>query len=409
MSSVLLKPAGHAHLPGPVEALSFEGQLVSADDVSDHLIDLDGVAYNINQQVHDVSKGVRVSESLSNIVDKTIATFGEDGVTEDAARIIQVSTENLFRAAGIPVPASLVVPSFESGANYSTELKDNSESFIKRIMTWLANALKSIVESLTAFWNKLTVSAEAIEEYATKVKAKVGAVKGELKDPKAVLNLGGQTQWMLGKNDQVVAPDRHLVDTVARYEDFVTEWGNKWKAVVEFPLRWSMSSTAQIEDIIGKLKEAAAKTVLNSSDNRIEFIVNHYLEFKGGKGDIPLLSATTNIVSGNDSKSHMAPILTKDEMKHGIDTAVSAMNVMKELKTKIDVITNMTDKVSKLSKSVNVSNDKTTDAAELRKAMQSLSKACSISAWGWTTTIPYFLKTVRAGIRYIDISAGRYS
>ncbi|MNG33670.1 hypothetical protein D3C84_1199810 [compost metagenome] len=74
----------------------------------------------------------------------------------------------------------------------------------------------------------------------------------------------------------------------------------------------------------------------------------------------------------------------------------------------MSAFTAITDKVGKLSKSVVAHNEKT-DVAVLRTALSVLNKSCSLAAQGWINSTPYFLKTIKASIRYIDVCAAEYN
>lgn len=407
MSIGILADLAKPHLPTPVVGAAPDSDI--EDSIASDVAELDSIAKAIEQSSDSIAHGVCVSESLSSVVTNTLEIYGDDGMTQQSSELMRLSVESVMMAAGITIPAAMLVPSFESSQDYNTEAAEKSESILGKIMKWVQAALKAIADAIVAFWNRLTVSADKTEQYVDKVKAKVDTVKGEIHDPKAVINLGSASSWLIGRNDQIAAPDKHLVDTVARYEDFVHDWSGKFGKIIGYAFPSNLTSGQSVETVATNMLSLSKAATAGHADVRLEFIVGHYLEVKGGAGEVPIMTATTKIVKGNPTKAQVAPVLTIPEMQHGISTAVAAVKVLKGMKANIDTIGRCTEKVSKLAKSTTWPDASKEQQDRFKQAMKALSRACSICAWGWTNTVPYFIKTVNASVRYIDASANRYS
>jgi len=413
MGASLLKQLSAVSAPHkPQVDHSLESAIVEAAATADGNIEsLSDIAATVNQHVGEISTGICVADSLTDVVDNTIAIYGEGGIDEQGAELLRISVESILKVGGINIPAEMVAPSFESvTGNYSAEVATQKGNVISRIMTWLHAALQSISESMKSFWLRLTNSSKSVEEYAKKVAERVKAVDGELKDPAATINVGADALWLTGRSDHISKPDRHVVETVARFEDFVVEWRNLWGSIIDFQFPSPLSDPKNMEVLNKKLHDLAVSTVKGTKPVKIDITVGHAIDLKPGAGEVPMLTATTKVVVNVTVKDKTAPVLTKDEMKHGIDTVLEAFGVLKKLEKDMDKVGQTTLRVSRLTKSVSVKDTGVEiKESELRQTLKALSKACGFASWGWTNAVPYYLKTLKACVKYIDASASRYS
>jgi hypothetical protein len=200
------------------------------------------------------------------------------------------------------------------------------------------------------------------------------------------------------------------VETVARFEDFVVEWRNLWGGIIDFQFPASLSDPKAFEGMNKKLHDLAVATVKGTKPVKVDITVGHAIDLKPGAGEIPMLSATAKVVVNVTVKDKTAPVLTKDEMTHGIDTVLQAFGVLRKLEKDMEKVEATTTRVSRLTKSVSVKDTGVEiKESELRQTLKALSKACSFASWGWTNAVPYYLKTLKACVKYIDASASRYS
>lgn len=413
MGASLLKQLSAVQAPHkPQVDTSLESAIVEAAATADGNIEsLFDIATTVDQHVGEISTGICVADSLTDVVDNTIALYGEGGIDEQGAELLRISVESILKVGGVNIPVEMVAPSFESvTGNYSTEVATQKGNVISRIMTWLHAALQSISDSMKSFWLRLTTSSKSVEDYAKKVSEKVKAIKGDAKDAEGTISVGGNALWLTGRGDHISKPDRHVVETVARFEDFVVEWRNLWGKIIDFQFPTPLSDPKKMEELNTKLHAVAVDTVKGTKPVKIDITVGHAIDLKPGAGEVPMLAATAKVVVNVTVKDKTAPVLTKDEMKHGIDTVLEAFSVLRKLEKDMDKVQETTTRVSRLTKSVSVKGtDTPIKEAELRQTLRALSKACGFASWGWTNAVPYYLKTLKACVKYIDASASRYS
>lgn len=416
MSSLSLKdlalskmlPSGYsAVLPLSMESAEALSEAVQTGNIES----LTDIAEQVNEQVVLVDDAVRVSGGLSDLVDETMQVYGDGGITEQGAELLRISVESFLRVSGIDIPASMIVPSFESNKTqlqYSTEVIDRKDNLLTKILSWLYTALKAIADSLKQFWTKLTVNSHSLKTYINHVKQRVAAVEGEVKDPDAKINLGASSIWLTNQAEQLTKPSIQIVNTVARFEDFVTEWRDKWTAITSIDIPARNTTTQDIVKTSDRIRELALVAVKTQARSNINFVVTHSLELHRGPGEVPLLGATCKIEQVVSGKNHMADVLTIAEMREGVDDALASLKVLEKLQGEIVKADRATTRIGNLSKNTSVRDGENIDVEEMRTALRTLSKACSLSSWGWTNTTPYFLKTIKACVAYIDACTHRY-
>lgn len=410
MGTALLKKMSAVSVAqNPISNVSFENEIYEADIAVDTEVEgLTTIAEEISGNVNNISTGFRVADSLTAVVDNTIALADGGQVTEKEAELLRVSVESILRVAGMDIPVGMVCPSFESSALYSAEVIDKRDNVLTRIMSWLYSAIKAVGDGLKQWWLKLTTSNKAVLEYTNRVNEKVKKLSGEPSDPEATINLGGSAIWLTDRNERIAKPDRQIVETVARFEDFVIEWRKMWGGIIDFPIPETMTETSA-EETSKKLRTLAADTVSGTKEVKVDITVGHHIELKPGSGDVPMLSATVKIIPNVSGNNHIGKVLTLSEMKDGISTAISSFEVLKKLEKEMDTIEKATKRVANLAKKVSVKGDEKINETELRQSLKALSKACGFASWGWTNAVPYYLKTIKSCVRYIDASANRYS
>lgn len=403
-------PAGYSKI---LEAYQSESADVALLDTvtTGNIQSLTDLAVQIDKGNEIVAHGVDTATGLETLIDDTVSLYGDEGITEQGAELLRISVESYMNIRGIPVPASEIVPSFESGmtrAQYSTEVLAAKDNILKRIFAWLYVAMKAIVDGLKSYFVKIDVNTNDLKTYINKVKAKVDGIDGELKNTDAKINLGASAIWLTDRNDALTNPSKQIVDTVARFEDFVVEWGKIWGALTNFQIPAEHKTSAEVNATSEKIKDLALASASAGSKAKINFVVTHELELKNGTGELPLLNSSVKIDAVVVAKEHEAPVLTKDQMQHGIADALSAMAVLGKLNTEVDRLNKLTQRISDLSRNVSIPEGEDFDATKLRDAFKVLSKACTLASWGWTNTTPYFLKTIKACVSYIDSSTGHY-
>ncbi|MNP97512.1 hypothetical protein D3C85_101140 [compost metagenome] len=407
-ASILQRLAQSASTPRPVIHLSLEDSIIEASGEADGNIEkLSHIAAEVEGHSDEISIAAGVSDNLTDLVDKSIAACGADGFDEGDAELLRLSVESILVNANIYLPANAVVPSFESSnGNYSTEVAEKKDGIIRRILTWLHTAMKAIADAFVSFWENLTDSGKSVENYLDKVKEKVSSIKADAKADATDVNVGSAAAYLTDKHSRIEPPSRHVVQTVALFEDFAVEWRNGWKSLVEFPLPTNIAGVQA--DQIGKSVTEFAKKSLAVKAVKLDVTSNHYLELTPGTGDNPIMGTKIKIHQSAMVNNTKADLLSVAELKTGVTVCNDGLKVLDQLKREMSAFTAITDKVGKLSKSVVAHNEKT-DVAVLRTALSVLNKSCSLAAQGWINSTPYFLKTIKASIRYIDVCAAEYN
>lgn len=412
MSSLLKQLAGVQKQPDHVADLNFESQDVAdmEEIVSSDIGKLMSIATTVDYNLNLVSDNITVADGLTDLVDQTIDTYGERGIDQQGAQLLSISVESFLQARGLNIPPSTLVPSFEDSKNcsdYSTEVLDRKNSVMTKIFSWLYTALKAIADAMKSFWMQMSTSSKGIETYIDKVRALVEQVNDEEPAATSTIRLGGGSLWLADRNDRIAKPDQLLAEAATRYEDFVSEWSEKWRDITSVVFPAKLDSEKLLEDTASKIKTAANKAV-GSTKTVISFLPNHELELVLGSGEIPLIDAKIRINPTVAGKNTEAAVLTKKEMLAGLSTATQALDIFKRLDREMNVMVRQTDRIAKLAKDVGIDDKVEIGPAQMRNSVKALGKACSIASWGWTNTAPYYLKTLKASVKYIDASAHRY-
>jgi hypothetical protein len=408
-ASILQRLAQSASTPRPVIHLSLEDSIIEASDLADGNIEkLSHIAAEVEGHSNDISIAAGVSDNLTDLVDKSIAACGADGFDEGDADLLRLSVEAILVNADIYIPATMIVPSFESSnGNYSAEVAEKKDGIIRRIITWLHEAMKAIAGAFVRFWENLTDSGKSIENYAEKVKAKVDGLAKEAKADADSVSVGNGATYLVDKHSRIEPPSRHVVQAVAYFEDFAIEWRNGWKRLVEFPLPSTM--TPDTADQFGKNITEFAEKSIAIKDIKIDITPNHYLEMTPGNGANPVMGTKIRVNQSSVVNTTKADMLSLAELKTGINVCNDGLKVLEQLKREMNAFTAITDKVGKLSKNVRLTENSSADVTVFRSAISTLNKSCSLAAWGWINATPYFLKTIKASIRYIDECAKAYN
>ena len=407
-ASILQRLAQSASTPRPIIHLSLEDSIIAASGEADGNIEkLSHIAAEVEGHSDEISTAAGVADNLTDLVDKSIAACGADGLDEGDADLLRLSVEAILVNADIYIPVTMIVPSFEAGnRDYSTEVAEKKEGILRRILTWLHTAMKAVADAFVSFWENLTDSGKSVENYLEKVKEKVSSLKADAKATVEDVNVGKAAAYLTDKHSRIEPPSRHVVQTVAVFEDFAVEWRNGWKSLVEFPLPTNIAGVKA--DQIGKSITEFAKKSVSVKAIKLDVTPNHYLELTPGAGDNPIMGTKIKIHQAAMVNNTKADLLSVAELKTGVSVCNDGLNVLHQLKREMSAFTAITDKVGKLSKSVTEHNEKT-DVAVLRTALGTLNKACSLAAQGWINSTPYFLKTIKASIRYIDECANAYN
>lgn len=108
--------------------------------------DIDLISYYVESQNHELMAAFAAHEAISNLAGQFFTEGAE--ITEREAQLYQVSVESIMIAAGLPLPVSMLAPSFESSATYSAEADDKKIGILARIWAWIKEAGAALMERI---------------------------------------------------------------------------------------------------------------------------------------------------------------------------------------------------------------------------------------------------------------------
>lgn len=383
MDSVLSRLASRS--VGHASALSLENDIVDASGYCDaQLVSLDELSLSSASEADQIVEVVDGQDNLDGILDSFVTIHEDKEITPQAAQQLAISVEAYFRASGLNIPVGQWVPSFESSDQFSTELKDTRKSASIRIGGWLAEALKRIIDTIKRWWGQLTLSADAVGKYADKVGKKVKVLKGDPKS-KDPVRLGASANFMTGRSGSISTPDRQIVESDARFSDFLHEWYGMFDKETH---------------ILKKLPNLGAV--------KIEFVVGRVLEVVPGSGVGLLNGAKVKISQSVKAAKVEAPVLTISQMEHGLETVESGLASFKKMQGEIDRLDKLSQSAAKEAIATANSYTDSVQGRAFAERTRALVKAFQLCSNGLTQVAPYYLKTIRAGVEYIAICTRRY-
>jgi len=383
MDSVLSRLASRS--VGHASALSLENDIVDASGYCDtQFVCLDDLSLSAASDADQIVEVVEGQNNLDGIFDNFVTIHEGKEITPEAAQQLAVSVECYFRAAGLYVPGHVWTPSFESSEQFSTELKDNRKSNGSRIGTWLAEALKRIIDAIKRWWGQLTLTADSVGKYVDKVNAKVATLKGDPKSKEPV-KLGASADYMTGRSGSISKPDRQIVESDARFSDFLHEWYG-----------------------IFDKETHVLKNLPNLSAVKIEFVVGRVLEIVPGSGVGLLNGAKVKISQSVKAPKAEGPVLTLSEMEHGLEVAEQALASFKKMSREIDRLDKLSQSAAKEAASMASSYTDSAQGKAFSERTRALVKAFQLCSSGLTQVSPFYLKTIRAGVEYVAICTRRY-
>lgn len=385
-------------------------------EVDGNLADLQDDANVIDLEIDDLNKHINVGDSLNLLVDGTVAAYGETGMDEQGAALLRISVESVLRAANInSIPASLIVPSFESGqsrATYSTEAEEKKDGILQRIFKWVAEAFKKLVESVKDFFGRMFGSVPGLKTYATKVHGKLNGIKGTAVE--GTVGVHGISEYLIDNSGKLSVPKKALHDAVEDFQSFAQKWQKNWTSVNEAVLPTSLMNAG---DAVHKLSTAAVYSMAQFAGaglTTIKLVPAYELSVKGGPNPkAPMMGCKVTVTKVAKDVPGEAPILDREAMKAGITEVDAALALITKVKTIVDAwiahASKLANGAGTLSAMVTAKNVKTDDNAAVQLSMKSLVSGCGAMSKGWTSATRHMLLTIKANIRYIEVSAGKHT
>lgn len=390
-----------------------------AEVVDDGADDLQEIADDIQEQGDAIANSITVSGAVESVVDQTLETYGEDGITEEGAALLKLSVESILRTGGISIPVEMAVPSFESGmtrAQYSTEAEEKKGNIITRIFAWIATAFKSLIESVKNFWSRLVNSVASLEAYAQRVKKQIADIKGAAKEDK--MAVGGWGVYLTTNGSTVSAPRNVVKAAVTSYSKFASQWDGSFGDLNKINMPGGIDIVKNIDALVEGIKRTEIGKLSGIRHfNDMELFPTHTLKMATGPdGKWPLAGAKFSIVAKKGTAPKTVPVLPIDEMNGGIDECLLALKVVDKIQEKTKSweknATRIRTWAGVLSGALNNSEGRRgftkEQNAEAQGAVKTLISGSTIMTQGWAQSIQIFLTVIKNNIRYCSASAGHY-
>lgn len=389
---------------------SFESEMVElADNLDEQIAEHDELIGSVAATSDDIVKSSNGAEGLSDLIDNTVAIYGDAGVPEDAAKVLEVSVECVLRSMGINVPVSSVLPSMEgkTRSQYSTEAEEKKEGIISRIWEMIKKAFAGFGEFITNLLAKLRNNINAVQAYSKRVRERVESVKGPT--PTGDVKLGGDGNLTKsGEASQVVNT------THADYKKFVDAWSTHWDGLI---------SQANI-DALASGNQERIRPLLNDNKTKLPSELKwpvtpfHTLEITpGANAENAIAGAKAKVVSNEaEGKDASFKHLSVEQMKQTLDSVDAVLldltAVEKDVSKWNDVLKKMRN-VGRIANAAGMVNQGLkvqgeNEGTALRKAGQALSGGSRVALDGFSNTSGPVLKVLRANLVYVAKSANGY-
>jgi len=391
---------------------SFESEIVEMANTMDaEIVEQEQLVAEANGASDNIVASTNGAEGLAGLVDETIAVYGDAGIPQEAAEVLQVSVECVLRAMGMNIPASVVLPSFEGKTRiqYSTEAEEKSQSVIDRIWESIKKAFASFSEFVGSVIAKLRNNINSIQAYSKRVRERVETVKGAT--PTGELKLG--SDGALTKSGEA----QSIVNTTnTDYKKFIDAWSKHFDGLLN----------EENVSAIASNKPDRMRTILSSASAKMppvlkyQFTPFHDLEITpGASSDSPIVGAKAKVVDGEGTaKDASFKYLSEVQMKETIDAVdavlLDLVNIEKDVSKWNDTLKRIRSigRIGKAAGMVSHGLQKKGEAdnggAEMRKAGQMLSGGSRLALDGFNATFGPVLRVLRSNLVYVAKSANGY-
>lgn len=393
-----------------VSSASLEAAIAEHTELLDqHLSEVQVAHGEIKDQVDEIIRGDQTVDAISNLTEGMIQSAGEEGLDEKTAKAYSDSMEALLAAAGIHIPVETLIPSFESGADFSLEAEEKKENVLTRIFKWLAEAFRKFVEMVRGFFSRIWTTIPALRKLNTSLKAKVSKLTGAPKKGDDI-QLGGRIQYLVNDEGIVLKPADITSAVMAEYQKFLTQWSAQWAGFEQ--LEVPSPSSVKLQDFALSVNMIMNKFVAPAQG--FKFLPTHAITLKAGSNkDLPTLGMTAKVSKTTIAVKSGAVLPTPSELRRATENVDGALDVLVKLKERTDKITKDADVNAK--KLENFKIVPITDNADVKKLADEINKQLPayraglvLMAKGYIDTAPHYLQTIRTIIKYVALSAKRY-
>lgn len=422
-SSELPAQPNFANLPGiepEVEPVQGDELEQLSQDIAADIAEINVISEDINGQNASIDKAEAAAGSIEAIVDQTIETYGASGITEEGAALMALSVEAVLKVSGLGIPVGVVVPSFEScasRADYSTEAEEKKKGVIGRILSWVAEAFKSLMAMIAKFWHRLFNNSKSIGKYGTAVLAKINKNKGETED--GTINLGASIGAYCSNGAGVVKSPASVVQTnVGLFKSFVSAWHGAFEDLIDIKPPSSMNDIGPITEFLSVACDNINRSMKNDMSKLKAIKISESSTIKltlGEDAKWPLNGAKVELERAviKEKGATTGKVLKHAEMLSGCTLALKALDIMKVIEKDVTTWTKGADAVVKCCNTL-LSRLKMAESMggakidpELRQWVNSILGGCRVMSQGWTKAVPDFLMMLKANMRYCDLSASK--
>lgn len=389
---------------------SFESEMTElVNDLDAQIAEHDEAIGTAATASDDIVKSTNGAEGLSDLIDNTVAIYGDAGIPEEAAQMLEVSVECVLRSMGMYIPASAILPSLEgkSRSQYSTEAEEKKEGIIARIWEMIKKAFAGFGEFITNMLAKLRNNINAVQAYSKRVRERVETIKGAT--PTGDVKLGGDGNLTKsGEASQVVST------THTDYKKFIDEWSKHWDSLI---------SQSNI-DALASGNQERIRPLISGNTTKLPASLKwpvtpfHTLEITPGSDAENALGGAKAKVISNEAAAKETSFkhLSIEQMKATLDSVDAVLldltAVEKDVSKWNDTLKKMRN-VGRLANVAGVVNEKLkvqgeNEGTALRKAGQALTGGCRVALDGFSNTSGPVMKVLRANLVYVAKSANGY-
>jgi len=396
--------------------LSLESDIVELTEAVDG--DVAEVA-EVSGQITEASDNIVQSDtgvdSLSDLVDNTIAIYGENGIPEDAAKQLEVSVECVLRIMGHPGGFCTVLPSFEScatPAQYSTEAEAKKEGVVNRILEWIKKIFAQMADFFMSMIDKVRNSTANLKKLSEKLKEKVNKLEGA--DATGTVSLGSY-----GKLANPKAPVQNLTTSKGYFTAFVHKWEEYFGMVLSSDLsKAAMKDPEKVGEAVTTLMMAEQKKL--PEWEKVPVTSYHILHItKGTNAENPLVGAKAKVeFDANAKVAESHDVLSKATMHQvleGVDALIAELEYLtkdfEKYRANLNTLKSAGrgQRVSGALHSLQAKDDAhKAFAKETSMAGQVLSSLARVGIDGLSQSVPAVLDVVRANLTYVNKSANAH-
>jgi hypothetical protein len=386
-----------------------------SDSIDDDIAAIIELADSISAAGDEIVNAQVASQSIEDIVDQTILTYGKDGITEQGADLMRLSLEAVLKLSGLNIPTSVVVPSFESNmsrSDYSTEAEEKKKGIITRILEWVSTAWSALIEVVSTFWKRLFTNTDSIGKYGEAVIERCKKAKGSAEGN---LNLGTQlASYCSTKTGEIKPPASIVAGNVQLFGKFISAWHGAFESLISIkaPVGGIRGFNEFARTAASSLEEAISRDL--SHLKSIQILENRSISFTGGANKWVFLGSKVTLVNADIKTKGEARILTQAESLAGTQVALKGLEIMKKIESDINdwvkggkAVVSGCKRILAEIRMAESSGAVLENSGGVKEYLNAILGACRSMGDGWTKATPEYLKMLKANIRYCDLSVGK--